>query len=147
MAEFLIVACVFFFLFFSALQVVYLLESQSAVEAAAHFAARRFALCAREGFRKAEASALAEGDRLCRQRPGGESTASSTSIAIALEGGPRTPGTPHPGEAYRVRLSHLVEPTVPWAGELLFRILPLPKATACGRPCVVLQATRFVTVE
>ncbi len=134
--------------FFSIVQCALLWAGQGAVETASHFAARKFALAARTDCRKAREAALAEAVFMCRNRPGGRSSAAAiTTVDFSRNGTGGTPATANPGDAYRVRLTHWVELAVPWIDRLLFSLASGPKARIGGRYYLGLQATRWVTVE
>jgi hypothetical protein len=133
---------------FSIIQFAFLWAGQGAVETAAHFAGRKFALNAREDLQKAKASALAEASSLCRNRPGGrwEST-TLTSIQFLLNGTEKAISQAQPGEAYKVRLTHGIELIVPWVNRMLFLLAPIPKVRVGDKYFLFLHSTRWVTVE
>ncbi|MDA8122132.1 MAG: hypothetical protein M0Z38_06135 [Deltaproteobacteria bacterium] len=133
---------------FSIIQFGFLCAGQGAVETAAHFAARKFAINARTDFRKAKAAALAEASSLCRKRPGGgwEGT-TLTSIRFSLDGKEETAPQARSGEAYKVQLTHGVELVVPWVNRMLFLLAPVPKIRVADKYYLLLHATRWVTVE
>ena len=133
---------------FSIIQFGFLFAGQGAVETAAHFAARKFALNARADFRKAKAAALAEASSLCRNRPGGRWEGTTlTSIRFSLDGTEETASPARSGEAYKVRLTHGVELIVPWVNRMLFLLAPVPKIRVADKYYLLLHATRWVTVE
>lgn len=133
---------------FSILQLAFLWAGQGAVETAAHFAARKFALNARADFRSAKAAALAEASALCRNRPGGNwETAAFTSLDFARNGEDDSAIGALPGEAYRIRLTHGIELIVPWVDRILYLLAPVPKACVGTRHYLFFHATRWVTVE
>jgi hypothetical protein len=133
---------------FSIIQFGFLFAGQGAVETAAHFAARKFALNARTDLRQAKTEALAEASSLCRNRPGGswEDTA-LTSIQFSLGGTEEAASPARSGEAYKVRLTHGVELIVPWVNRMLFLLAPVPKIRIADKYYLLLHATRWVTVE
>jgi hypothetical protein len=146
--EFLVAGIAFTFTLFAIIQIALLWTGQGAVETAAHFAARKFAIHARQDFRKAREAALAEASAICRTRPGGRwEGASITSVDFSRECGGPAPDRTLPGEAYCVRLTHGVELVVPWANRVLYAVAPVRKAWIGGRPYLFLQAARWVTVE
>ena len=148
MLEFLAAGSILLVLVFSVIQFALLWASQGAVETAAHFAARQFALSARTDSRKAKEAALAEASSHCRNRPGGKAvSASLTSIDLSRDDGDGRSSTPRPGEAYRVRVTHWVELVVPWIDGILFAVAPVRKAAIGGKYYLALDATRWVTVE
>jgi hypothetical protein len=133
---------------FSAIQFSFLFAGQGAIETAAHFAARKFALNARTDFQMAKASALAEASSLCRNRPGGKwETAALTSLNFARDGEDASATRAFPGEAYRIQLTHGVELIVPWIDRILFLIAPVRKVRVGDKYYIFLHATRWVTVE
>jgi hypothetical protein len=148
MIGFLIGTVVFATMIFSIIQLSFLWAGQGAIETAAHFAARKFALTARADFQKAKASALAEASSLCRNRPGGKwETAALTSLNFSREGEDVLATRALSGEAYRIRLTHGVELLVPWMDRILFLLAPIPKVRVGNKHYLLLHATRWVTVE
>lgn len=148
MIGFLVGAVVFATLAFAIIQFAFLWAGQGAVETAAHFAARKFALNARADVRSAKAFALAEASTLCRNRPGGNwETAALTSLNFARNGGDAAEARALPGEAYRIELRHGVELIVPWINRILFDLAPIPKVRIGNKYYLLLHATRWVTVE
>lgn len=146
MVEFLAAAGALSLLVFAAIQIAILWAGQGSVNAAAHFAARKFARAARDDFRKARAAAFAEAVGLCRLRPGGTlGGATLTSLDFVREKGPAA--APEAGDAYRVCLKHWVELVVPLAGRILYAVAPVEKGRLGNRYYLVLHATRYVTVE
>lgn len=133
---------------FSIIQLLFLWAGQGAVETAAHFAARKFAINARTDVRNAKTVALAEASSLCRNRPGGRwETVALTSMDFERDGGNATAAGAIPGDAYRIRLTHGVELIVPWVNRLLFALAPVPKAIIGSRYYLLLNTTRWATVE
>lgn len=148
MIGFLVSALVFAAMTFSIIQFAFLWAGQGAVETAAHFAARKFALNARADFRSAKASALAEAASLCRNRPGGKwASAALTSLNFARNGEDANHIRALPGEAYRIQVNHGVELIVPWINRVLFLLAPFPKICIGNKYYLLLHATRWVTVE
>lgn len=148
MIGFLVSAIVFAAATFSIIQFAFLWAGQGAVETAAHFAARKFALNARSDFQSAKASALAEAASLCRNRPGGKWTSATlTSLNVAREGEDAPRIRALAGDAYRVQVNHGVELIVPWIDRILFLLAPAPKISIGDKYYLLLRATRWVTVE
>lgn len=148
MVGFLACASVLAPMIFSMIQLLVLWSGQGAVETAAHFAARKFAFNARADLGKAKAAALAEASSICRNRIGGKwATADLTSLNFARNGDGRPNAGALAGEAYEIRLTHGVELMIPWVDRLLFSIAPVPKAKIGDRYYLLLNATRWTTVE
>ncbi|MBI5577317.1 MAG: hypothetical protein HY896_13275 [Deltaproteobacteria bacterium] len=160
MVGFLIGATVLLTAIFGIIQLLFLWSCQGAVETAAHFAARKFAINARADYRKARTAALAEAASLCRHRIGGNlQSAALTSLDIARDGNnapaassasasaSTLPSAAAPGEAYKIRLTHGVELIVPWVDRVLYSIAPVPKTQIGGKYYLLLNATRWATVE
>lgn len=148
MMECMLAAPLLTLLIFGAIQVSLLWAGQGAIDTAAHFAAREFAQTARADSRKARTAALARAADLCRLRPGGSrASATLTSLDFTREGSGGAAGPPTAGEAYRVRLKHWVELSVPMANRVLYALAPVEKARLGDRYYLVLHATRFATVE
>ncbi|HEY3490912.1 MAG TPA: TadE family protein [Candidatus Deferrimicrobiaceae bacterium] len=146
--EFLIAGPVFLILVFTIVQLAFLLSGKGAVDTAAHFAARKFAVSARNDFRKAKAAALAEASTLCRNRIGGTYTnLTMTTLDFYNSAGKRGEGPVFAGDAYQVTLSHWVELVVPWANRILFGIVPGKKVRLGDRYFLILDSSRMVTVE
>ncbi len=130
------------------LQLSLIWAGQAATETAAHFAARRFALFARTDFRKAKIAALAEAAALCRQRPGGTGAAtSSTSVDVFPQRNGAAGQRAQAGDAYRILVTHGVELSVPWVNRILFALAPTTKTRLHDRFVLLLQSSRWVTVE
>jgi hypothetical protein len=148
MIGFLIGAIVLTTVVFSLIQFAFLWVGQGAVESAAHFAARKFALNARTDVRRAKVSALAEAVSLCRNRIGGNwESVALTSLDFSPNGEDASPDRAVAGEAYRIRLTHGVELVVPWIDRMLFLLAPISKTRVGDKYYLFLQATRWVTVE
>jgi hypothetical protein len=143
MIGFLIGSMVIAAMTFSIIQFAFLWAGQGAVETAAHFAARKFALNARADFRSAKASALAEASPM-QNRPGGkwESAALTSSILPGTEKTIRYPriigrGLPDPSDP-RGRADRTLDQPDPVPSrsdsESLCReqILPVPSRNALG---------------
>lgn len=141
-------ATILFVLLFAMIQLALVWAGHGAVETAAHFAARKFAVLARTDCGKAKESALEEAARLCRNRPGGSwAGASLTSLDFSREGRGGSPARAHAGEAYQVRLTHWVELVVPWVNRILYEAAPVDKAILDKRYYLCIRSTRWVTVE
>jgi len=148
MMEFLVGGSALLLLVMGSIQLSLLWAGQGAVETAAHFAARKFALHARTDFRKAKEAALAEAASLCLHRPGGKWGATQlTSIEFSRHGKENPSHSARPGEAYCLRLTHWLELHVPWVNRILFSITPGKKALIKGQYFLLLQSSRWVTVE
>ena len=146
--EFLIAGPVFLLFVFTIVQLAFLLSGKGAVETAAHFAARRFALTARTDVQKAKTAALSEASSLCRHRIGGNyTTLTMTTIEFFSADGTRLSATANSGDACQVTLSHWVELIVPWANRILFSIVPVKKVQLGDRYYFVFNSSRMVTVE
>ena len=147
MVEFLLAGTVLLLLMLAVIQLSLLWAGKGAVDTAAHLAARRFARSAREDFRKAREGAFLEAFRVCRERPGGSlGTVGLTSLDITRDG-ERGDGIASSGDAMCVRLTHGVELVVPWVDRILFALFPGKKLVLGERRYLMLQATRWVTVE
>ena len=147
MVEFLLAGTVLLILLLGVVQLSLLWAGKGSVDAAAHLAARRFARSARIDYRKAREVAFLEAFRVCRERPGGTlGTAALTALDITRDGergGERAAA----GDAVCVRLTHGVELIVPWVDRILYALFPGKKAMVGDRRYLMLQATRWVTVE
>jgi len=147
MIEFLVAGIPLLLLMLAIVQLSLLWAGKSAVDAAAHLAARKFARIAREDFRKAREMAFHEAFQVCRNRPGGSlGAAAITSIDVTRDG-ERGAERARPGEALCVRLTHGVELVVPWIDRILFTLSPGKKLRLGDRYYLMLQSTRWVTVE
>jgi hypothetical protein len=147
MVEFLLAGTLLLFLTLAVIQLSLLWAGKGAVDTAAHLAARSFARSAREDFRKAREGAFIEAFRLCRERPGGSlGTAGLTALDITRDG-KRGTGGAAAGDAVCVRLTHGIELVVPWVDRILFALFPGKKLALGDRRYLMLQATRWVTVE
>jgi len=147
MVEFLVGGAALLFLMLAVIQVSLLWAGKGAVETASHLAARRFARVAREDFRKAREAAFFEAFRVCRERPGGSmGTAALTTLDITRDG-ERGGDRASSGDAMCVRLTHGVELVVPWVDRVLYALFPGKKLRLGDRHYLMLQSTRWVTVE
>jgi hypothetical protein len=148
MVEFLIGSSVLLLSVMGIIQLSLLWAGQGAVETAAHFAARKFALHARSDLQRAKEVALAEAASLCLHRPGGKwGSTQLTSIDFSRQGQRTTSRSALSGEAYRVRLTHWLELCVPMANRILFAIAPVKKVRIQERYFFLLQTSRWITVE
>jgi hypothetical protein len=130
------------------IQVALLLAGRSAVETAAHFAARTFALKARNDYRKAREASLAEASRLCLQRPGASlSDAGFTTIDLTPENNGHSASCPLSGDAYVVRLRHGIELSVPFVDRVIYAVAPTPKMLVGDRRYLLFESARRVAVE
>lgn len=146
--EFLIAGTVLLLFIFTIIQLAFLLSGKGAVETAAHFGARKFALSARKNIQKAKASALSEASMICRHRIGGNYTnLTMTTLEFFAPDGSPAEGVARTGDAYQVNLSHWVELVVPWANRILFTIVPIKKVRLGERFYFIFNASRLVTVE
>lgn len=148
MVEFLAGGTVLLLVLMGAIQLSLVWAGQGAVETAAHFAARKFALHARTNLRKAQEAALAEAASICLHRPGGRwGNAQLTSIDFSREEKGTAARPPRAGDAYRLLLTHGVELSVPWANRILFAVAPVKKTRISDQYFLLLQTSRLVTVE
>jgi len=147
MIEFLLAGVPLLLLMLAIVQLSLLWAGKSAVDTAAHLAARKFARVAREDFRKAREAAFLEAFRVCRNRPGGSlGSAAMTSLDVTKDG-ERGASRAETGEALCVRLTHGVELVVPWVDRILFTLSPGKKTRLGGHFYLMLQSSRWVTVE
>lgn len=148
MVGFLVCTGVLAPMIFSLIQILVLWSGQGAVETAVHFAARKFSFNARADLGKAKVAALAEASSICRNRIAGRyATANLTSLDFARHVNGRPAAGATAGEAYEIRLTHGVELMVPWVDRLIFLIAPVPKVKFGDRYYLLLNATRWTTVE
>lgn len=147
MIEFLLAGVPLLLLMLTIVQLSLLWAGKGAVDAAAHLAARKFARVAREDFRKAREVAYLEAFQVCRNRPGGSfGSAAMTALDITRAGeqGANRAGA---GEALCLRLTHGVELVVPWIDRILFTLSPGKKIRLGNHYYLMLQSSRWVTVE
>lgn len=148
MVEFLVGGSVLLLLVMEIIQLSLVWAGQGAVETAAHFAARKFAIHARADLRKARQAALAEATSLCLHRPGGKwGSTHLTSVDFTRKDKGLPSRSARSGDAYRVLLTHWLELCVPWANRILFTIAPVKKTRIQERYFFLLQSSRWVTVE
>jgi hypothetical protein len=146
--EFLIAGSLFLLFTFTIVQLAFLFSGKGAVDTAAHFAARKFALSARTDYSKAKAAALAEASSMCRHRIGGAYTnLTMTTVDFYGPDGKKANGPANAGDSYQVTLSHWVELIVPWANRILYTVVPVKKVRLGERFYFILGSTRMVTVE
>lgn len=147
MIEFLFAGVPLLLMMLAIVQLSLLWAGKSAVDTAAHLAARKFARIAREDFRKAREMAFLEAFQACRNRPGGSfGSAVMTSLDVTKDG-ERGANRANAGEALCVRLTHGVELVVPWIDRILFTLSPGKKFRLGGRFYLMMQSVRWVTVE
>jgi len=146
--EFLFAGVAAVLILLAVIQLAFLWTGKGAVETAAHFAARRFALSARRGVTPARSAALAEASLLCRLRPAaGTADTALTTLEVTPRTGGCVPSRASSGDAFELRLTHWVELVVPLANRVLFELAPGDKTRLGTRYYVAFRATRWVTVE
>ena len=124
MIEFLLAGIPLLLLMLAIVQLSLLWAGKSAIDTAAHLAARKFARIAREDFRKAREMAFLEALKVCRNRPGGSfGSAAMTALDVTKDGGEGA-NRADAGDALCVRLTHGVELVVPWIDRVLFLLSP-----------------------
>ena len=147
MIEFVCAAVPLLLLTLAIVQFSLLWSGKSAVDTAAHLAARKFARAARNDFRKARETAFLEAFQVCRNRLGGSlGSAAMTALDITSDG-ERGADRATAGKALCVRLTHGVELIVPWIDRVLFHLSPGKKIRVGNHYYLMLQSTRWVTVE
>jgi hypothetical protein len=147
MIEFLLAGIPLLFLMLAIVQLSILWAGKSAVDTAAHLAARKFARVARDDFPKAREMAFLEAFQVCRNRPGGSLGSAAMTALDVTKDGDQGASRAAAGEAVCVRLTHGVELVVPWIDRLLFTLSPGKKLRLGDRYYLMLQSTRWVTVE
>ena len=147
MIEFLLAGVPLLLLMMAIVQLSLLWAGKSAVDTASHLAARKFARIARVDFRKARETAFLEAFQACRNRPGGSLGSAAITTLDVTKDGERGTGRANPGEALCIRLTHGVELIVPWIDRILFALSPGKKIRIGDRYYLMLQSTRWVTVE
>ena len=147
MIEFLIAGTALLFLTLAILQLSLLWAGKGAVDTATHLAARKYARTARDDFRKAREAAFLEAYRVCRERPGGALGSAALTALDVTRDGRQDAGRAAAGDAVCVRLTHGVELVVPWVDRVLYALFPGKKVRLGDRHYVMLQTTRWVTVE
>ncbi len=147
MIEFLLAGVSMLLLVMAVIQLSLLWMGKGVVDAAAHLAARKFALIARTDFPNARQAAFLEACRTCRNRPGGSlASAAMTTLDITRDG-ERQANRATAGDALCVRLTHGVELIVPWVDRILYYLSPGKKFRLGGKYYLMIQSTRWVTVE
>ena len=147
MIEFLLAGVPLLLLMLTIVQLSLLWAGKSAVDTAAHLAARKFARVAGEDFRKAREMAFLESIQVCRNRPGGSLGSAAMTVLDVTKDGEHGANRADAGEALCVRLTHGVELVVPWIDRILFTLSPGKKISLDGHYYLMLQSTRWVTVE
>ena len=147
MIEFLLAGIPLLFLMLAIVQLSILWAGKSAVDTAAHLAARKFARVARDDFPKAREMAFLEAFQVCRNRPGGSLGSAAMTALDVTKDGDQGASRAAAGEAVCVCLTHGVELVVPWIDRLLFTLSPGKKLRLGDRYYLMLQSTRWVTVE
>jgi len=84
---------------------------------------------------------------VCRNRPGGSLGSAAMTALDVTKDGDQGASRAAAGEAVCVRLIHGVELVVPWIDRLLFTLSPGKKLRLGDRYYLMLQSTRWVTVE
>jgi len=147
MIEFLLAGVPLLLLILAIVQLSLLWAGKSAVDTAAHLASRKFARIAREDFRRARDLAFLEAFQVCQNRPGGSfGSAAMTALDVTKDG---EQGANHAdaGEALCVRLTHGVELVIPWIDRILFALSPGKKIRLGDHYYLMMQSSRWVTVE
>lgn len=147
MIEFLLAGVPLLLLMLAIVQLSLLWSGKSAVDTAAHLAARKFARVAREDFRKARETAFIEAALVCRNRLGGSLGSTAMTALDVTRDGERNADRAAAGEPLCVRLTHGVELIVPWIDRILFHLSPGKKVRVGDHYYLMLQSTRWVTVE
>ncbi|HJX15025.1 MAG TPA: hypothetical protein VJ386_04775, partial [Candidatus Deferrimicrobiaceae bacterium] len=70
-----------------------------------------------------------------------------TSIDFSRQGTGTPPQSARAGEAFCLRLTHWVELCVPWVNRILYAIAPVKKARINEQYFLLLQSSRWVSVE
>ena len=147
MTEFLFAGVPLLLLILAIVQLSLLWAGKSAVDTAAHLAARKFARTAREDFRKAREMAFLEAVQVCRNRPGGTFGSAAMTALDVTKDGERGANRAEAGEALCVRLTHGVELVVPWVDRVLFAFSPGEMIRLGDHYYLMMRSTRWVTVE
>src|SRR4030042_6760873 len=114
MIEFLVARIPRPLLMLAIVQLSLLWAGKSAVDTAAHLAARKFARVAREDFRKAREVAFLEAFQVCRNRPGGSFGSAAMTALDVTKDGEQGANRRDAGGALCVRRTHGVALGVPW---------------------------------
>jgi len=147
MIEFLLAGIPLLLLMLAIVQLSLLWAGKSAVDTAAHLASRKFARGARADFRRAREMAFLEAFQVCRNRPGGSFGSTAMTALDVTKDGEQGANRADAGEALCVRLTHGVELVVPWIDRLLFALSPWKKIRLGDHYYLMMQSTRWVTVE
>jgi len=148
MLEFLLAGIPLLLFIMMILQLSLLWIDKGTVDTAAHLAARKLARTARINFENARQEAFLEAWQTCQKRLGGSlASVAMTTLDITRDCKERKADRAAAGDALCVRLTHGVELIVPWADWVLFFLSPGPKVNVDNRYYLMLQSTRWVTVE
>jgi len=147
MLEFLLAGIPLLLLLMMIIQLSLLWIDKGTVDAAAHFAARKLARTARINFESARQEAFNEAWQTCLNRPGGSLASVAMTTLDVTRDCERKTDRAAAGDALCVRLTHGVELIVPWVDRILFLLSPGPKTSIGNRYYLMLQSTRWVTVE
>jgi hypothetical protein len=147
MIEFLLAGIPLLLLILAIVQLSLLWAGKSAIDTAAHLAARKIARVARVDFRKAREMAFLEALHVCRNRPGGSLGSAAMTALDVTKDGERGADRADAGDALCVRLTHGVELVVPWIDRILFLLSPGRKLRLGDHYYLMMQSTRWVTVE
>ena len=147
MIEFLLAGIPLLLLMLAIVQLSLLWAGKSAIDTAAHLAARKFARVARVDFRKAREMAFLEALHVCRNRPGGSLGSAAMTALDVTKDGERGADRADAGDALCVRLTHGIELVVPWIDRVLFLLSPGRKLRLGDHYYLMMQSTRWVTVE
>ncbi len=147
MIEFLLAGVPLLLLMLAIVQLSLLWAGKSAVDTAVHLASRKFARVAREDFRKAREMAFLEAFQVCRNRTGGSLGSAAMTTLDVTRDGEQGANRACAGEALCVRLTHGIELVVPWIDRALFALSPGKKIRLGDHYYLMMQSTRWVTVE
>jgi len=147
MLEFLLAGIPLLLLLMMVIQISLLWIDKGTIDAAAHFAARKLALTARTNYEGAKQEAFLEAWQTCRNRPGGSlASVTMTTLDITRDCENKVDRAAA-GDALCVKLTHGVELIVPWANWVIYLLSPGPKTQLGDKYYLMLQSTRWVTVE
>jgi Flp pilus assembly protein TadG len=147
MLEFMLAGIPLLLLLMTIIQLSLLWIDKGAVDTAAHFAARKLARTARVDFPNARQEAFLEACRTCMDRPTGSMSSVAITTLDITRDCERKVEHAASGDALCVRLTHGVELVVPWVDWILYLLSPGPKTQLGNRYYLMLQSTRWVTVE
>ena len=147
MLEFLLAGIPLLLFLMMILQLSLLWIDKGTVDAATHFAARKFARTARINFESARQEAFLEAWKICLNRPGGSLASMAMTTLDITRDGKQKVNRAAAGDALCVQLIHGVRLIVPWADWVLFNISSGPKTSIGNQYYLMLQSTRWVTVE